>query len=735
MIATLGIYVAAALLVALVGAAARAAIWPDRSPLRLDCLPLGVSTLVLLLYLVGYPMPVPTATYVLVAVAVVVLGWWAWRRRVGGGEPAPDRLLPPVGDVVLLALGLGAGVLALAPVLQLGFPTTISATIADGWSYVSEITWLRDHSLGADLPDGTVNPFAGVLHGQLTGGLGVGFELLATAVVAITGRAPFEMVNAVSALAFPVWVIGWAELWRGARDAGARWASVPVAAIALSPAFVLPFAENQAPHALGLALLPFALATALALGRDPRPRALIVAAISSGGALGVYTGLLPWLLLGVCVAVLAGRLTAAGAEPRLRRVLEAGVTVTALAVAVVVIAALPVRQALRFIGTAGNGTAVTAPKLPAADDIVLGTGAGVRYAFAGHQPTTWAAGVGVAIVLIVVGVAVASLVRRRHQAPAQRLAWVLGALAAATLVVVTNFIVKDTYGYGAFKAVVTGGALIAGAVVVALVPSRPRAPWAALRLAAVAALLVVWAGTSASLLQATGDAGQQGFRRADVQMGRQLDALPPGSTLLVEGVDGGPTAFRMQMMAAYFGAEPADLELEGIGSTPSYIAQGGQVEWRPDRPWRWVLTSGPQVVSTPRREVWRNEVYALAEAAALDVTPYGTGWYGVEGAAAWTRGPVQLVVSNRSPAPRHATLSLTATSNGIPRLATLAGGGARSRATIPAGRRDTMSLTLMVPARSVVPVTLSAAPPATPAPAGDPRELQLMVSDVHVSAP
>lgn len=737
MIATLGIYSVAVVLLALVGTAAHSAIWPDRSPLSTEALPLGASALILLLYLAAYPVPVPTAVYVLIPVAVGVLVWWAWRRRHGGGEVAP--LLPDLADIVVLVFGLGVGVTVLIPLLQLGFPSTIGATIADGWGYVSFITWFRDHGLGDMRLSDPEHPLVPLLDGNLKAGFGVGFEMLATAVLAITGRAPFEMVNAVTAVAFPIAVVGWVSLWRAAQDATDRWAALPVAAIAASPLMMMPFAENQAQHLLGLALMPYALASAMRFGRASDRRSLLVAAISSGGVIGVYASLLPWLALGVAVAVVAGRLSTPDDRPRARRWRDAGLSLGALALSVVVVAPLAVRQAVRFIGTFGGGTdAVRVPPLEAGDTLALGTGAAVRRAFSGHQVTSWSTMAGIVVVVVALALSLAVLVARRHSPSTRRVAWVMAAIIGATVVVLGNFSLRHGSDYGVWKAAISGGALVSGVMVVALVPAHARARLAAVRIGAVGACMAVWLGTSATLLEGSGDTGTQGFRAADVEMGRALDRLPEGSTLLVGGIDG-PTSFRLRMEAAYFGTE-AGLRMEGLATTATYFAGRSPADWQPDRPWRWVLTSGTLLEDSARRGVWSNEVYLLAEAPEIDVTAYGPAWYYPETigslTGAWAYGGVKLIVSNRSSRPRRATLSLKAASYGIPRTATLTGGGrtsAGTRVSADAGRPTTLSTTLDLPADSVVPVMLEASPGPSPGPPGDPRVLSLFVGDIRAT--
>ncbi|MGE0026123.1 MAG: hypothetical protein AB7O78_07595 [Thermoleophilia bacterium] len=724
MIATLAIHLAALVALLLVGAGALALCAPDQPPWRAAALPMGVVSAVVVLYPLSYAVTVPAAGLILVVAAAAALVWWVWRRgRAAGTAPRGWR-----ADAAVGATGVAAGVLALAPLFRIGFPTTIAATIADGWSYVSEIAWLRHHRLGDAASLGIDNPLDGIYPGQVHAGFGAGFEMIATGILALTGREPFEIVGPVSAVAFPVAVVSWVELWRAVRDDTPRLAALPVAAAAASPLLVMVYSENQVPHLLGLAVLPFALASAVRFARAPGPRTLVVAAVASAGTLGVYTGLLPWLLAGLPAAVVAGR------PPGPRRLRTALLPIGALAVAAAAVGVLPLRQAIRFVGAAGGETGVDAPSVHASDGVLMASGAAVRRAFAGFTQPDWreiAAGL---VILVAVVVAAVVVARARGRGAAGAAGWAALGLLLATGVVVVNFLIRDdSGGYGIWKGLVSGGALCAGALLVVLVPARRGQ---AVRAAAVAACAAVWITTSAGVLQGADDAGQQGFRTPDVEMGRALDRLPEGSNLLVEGVDPGPAAFRMRMMAAYFGTEAAGLTVDGLGTTPSYIAGGGEPAWRPARAWRWVLTTAPGITDGTRPTRYANDVYRLAEAPEVDVTPWAGGWNATETVdgrpAAWTSGDAELVVSNRSDRPRRAVLRFDARSHAVPRDLRVTAEGVDATVRVPADAAVPVAIPIPIPADSAAPVTLSTDPPPQPGPPGDPRDLGVLVSGVRI---
>ena len=120
------------------------------------------------------------------------------------------------------------------------------------------------------------------------------------------------------------------------------------------------------------------------------------------------------------------------------------------------------------------------------------------------------------------------------------------------------------------------------------------------------------------------------------------------------------------------------------------------------------------------------------------MTPYGTGWYLPEqdedGAFAWTSGPAQVVLSNRSatgaPAP---SCGWTVASQGRPRTLILTAGDRTERIPLPADVETPVTFDLVLPPGSATPVTLDADPPGRSAKAvGDPRVLMVRAEDMRV---
>ncbi len=141
-------------------------------------------------------------------------------------------------------------------------------------------------------------------------------------------------------------------------------------------------------------------------------------------------------------------------------------------------------------------------------------------------------------------------------------------------------------------------------------------------------MVAMWIPVTSQTLQAS-DEGATGFRPPDVEMGRAIDALPPGSTVLAEGAAPDERVVPVPDDGRLLRRPGARAEAVGLGSTSSFLSSGGLPEWRPAMPWTHVLTTRPQPVASPRATpVWTNGGTTGSTAApALDVTTYGLGWY------------------------------------------------------------------------------------------------------------
>lgn len=744
MLAVLSIYLTAVLLCLGAGLAVRANAEPAGRWLDPVCLPLGLCTLLVLLYALAWVVPMAVGGPVAAALVAAALAVAVARRRRRPGPRAPlsAALRPTGGEVVVGAIGLVGGLLLLAPLLDLGFPTTIAISNNDGWGYASLIEWFVDHRLTWSVRPDVEEPLTFPPWSSLSNGFGIGFELLGAAVAGLLRREGFEVVNTVAAVGVPVAVGGWAALWRVLGGRLSARSALVVLGVA-SPLFVLPFAENYTTQFLSIAVWPFATAGFLAFARRPGPRTLALAALGTAGVIGIYPALVPWLLPAVFVAAVMpgerlerplprlGHLDAAGVSGRLVRAVA---LLAALAVTVAVIAPIQVVRGTRNLLFVGEGLGNPLfPSLGGRGSAVFGLGAQSPFAFLGGIPVPPADLAVAAIVLLVLGLAVAMSLRAGP--PRWGLAAAGAVPALVTVALVANYQYLDPYPYGSFKSLISGGALLAGVLLLALASSGTRRSMP-LVVGGAAACVAIWLPVSAQLLDNVADA-DAGFRREDVALGRALRDLPTRSTVLVEGAAEAPGSFQMRMMGAYMGSGYAGLHMEGLGSTGSYLTPGGLPGWRPDAPWSHVLTNAASAFDGGRRPEWDNGSYALASAPPIDATPYGRGWYPTEitGEApfAWTSGPAEIVVSNRSASPR-LVLRLRAASHEVPRRLTLTSGRRSATSTISPSRLTGVTFPLVVAPGATAVVELDAAPAATPAPPGDLRLLMARVQSVSVDA-
>lgn len=750
MLATLAIYLTAVLLCLGAGVAVRGNLDPSGAWVSAASLPLGFCVVMLVLYALAWAMPMRAAGPLVAGIAVGGLLVAVARRRRAGRASATGpaslglALRAAGGDTAVVAAGVVGGLLLLLPVLDLGFPTTLAITNNDTWGYASLVEWFREHRLTWSVQPDVEEPLTFPPWTSLSNGFGIGFELFGAAVAGLLGRQGFEVVTVTAAVGAPMAAAGWAALWRAAGghlSTGTAFVALAV----VSPLFVVAFAESFTTQFVSIALWPFAVAGAIGLVRRPGRGTLAVAAIGVAGVIGVYPALLPWLVPTLLVAALIpaergaraawwpARLDAAGLRPRL---LRAVTVLGVLALTVSVIAPVQVVRAARNVLFVSDGTGnVLFPSLGAKGFGVFGLGAGgPPFPIVAGAPVPAAEQVLAVLLLAVVGLAVGVSLRASSQRR-----WVLAAAGAtpavATVALVLNYTYADVYPYGVLKALISGGALLAGMLLLALAhPATPRSR--PLQLAAVGACVAAWLPVSTQLIEYVADGGT-GFRRDDVALGRALRGMPTGSTVLVEGAAEGPGTFQMRLMGAYMGEAFAGLETEGLGSTSSYLTPGGGPEWRPDAPWSHVVANAPSVFEGGRRPLWANASYALAAAPPLDATPYGRGWYPTELAGAtpfaWTSGPAEIVVSNRSASAR-LTLRLRAASHEVPRRLTLTSGRRSATSTISPGRLTEVTFPLMVAPGGTAVVELDASPAATPAPPGDLRLLMARVQSVRVEA-
>ena len=301
-------------------------------------------------------------------------------------------------------------------------------------------------------------------------------------------------------------------------------------------------------------------------------------------------------------------------------------------------------------------------------------------------------------------------------------------MTLATIVVFGRFATLDSQAYGMFKSLVSGGALAGGLFMALLfglgLEQNRRWPWIV-----AASWLAIWVGLGAGMLERSYQ-GESGFRAREVELGRQLQRLPAGSSVLADGAAEEPGAFQLRMMTGYFGtAGPTDLDLEGLATTSSYISPGGITGQEPAAPWRYVVTtSAPTPIATVRRVLWQSAAYRVLEAPVTDVTTFGKGWLPTErdptGSFAWVTSSVEFVLSNRGSNPRRVRLKMQLWSNANPIEVRLQDGTRQALWTVQADRPTPAALPVLLPPMSTRIVHLDL-PARTPTAPPDPRRVRV----------
>lgn len=743
MTAVLSILFLGILLCVAAGVAVRGLLTPAGRWTGLETLPMGLCTLMALAYPIGFAVRATVTAPIVVLVLIAGLGGAVVRRararRTAGDEGLglAAALRPELPDAVVGAAGVLLGILLLIPTLRQGFPTTIAATNNDGWGYAGMVDWLKEHPFPRAVQPDIAEPMTLVPWNQDINHFAIGFEHVAALLASLLGRDGYEVVNATSALGIVVAVTGWAMLLRRLRGGLDVTAGLLTTVAVTSPLVLLPFVENYVTQFVSICIWPFALAAFIAAMDRPAAATFAVAGLASAGLIGTYPAMVPWLvppLIAAAVVVGGGGWADTRWASRISgRVPGAVAGLLCLTVATAILAPIQFVRAIRnllfldsvYVGALADfftNDAYTA----------LAFGATSPLALFPRGPLGWPVTAAVILLAGVYALALAPAWRRgRRRWAVLALA---GGLLLTTLAVVVQYRVRGEYPYQVYKGLISGGALLAGVAVIGLLmPSTERARTP--RIVALGLLAALWIPSSASLLQASSE-NTTGFRAAEVQLDRELERLPEGTTLLVEGAAPDARSFQLRMMAAYFAGQDDDLAVEGLGSTGSYLTPGGLPEWRPDEPWTEVLSTGPQPVTTPREQLWTNGAYTLARAPGPDASTYGLGWYPPEpaegGVLVWTSAPAEILVSNPDDRPARVRLGLTVGSYAVPRTLTLVAGPQRLTRRLPADAPERVTMPLEIPAEDVLSVQIAATPGPLAAPPGDARTLQLRVQGIRV---
>jgi len=744
MLATSMIYLLGLALCLVAGVAITALVQPQGRWLTPAAPAAGAAVIIVLAFAFGFLLP-GSAAAILVCVAIVILlalGMW---RRLASSERAPLRemrgaLALTAGEWLVLVLGGAAGMLLLLPVFSLGFPTTIASGIADGWARSVYSEWLIDNPLidssrpaAIDRPIGT---YSVVPHE-----LGAGYEYLITLVSTLSGRRTYQVALPVAALAAPIALSGWASLQAVITERRAKaWQALALATAVASPAFVLPLVENYLTQLVSIALWPFAMAATAAFLLRPAIGSAALGAIGLAAVVGVYPQLAPWFGPPALLLVFVGArhvpaVIARRVPPWLRLVAPALVAMIGLGLALVIVAPIELARGYEavvlFSGVLVSNQAF--PLFQSQQDLALVLGGASQFSFApfGANLTNWQLVPVLTMLLGAAAVGGAGVLTMARQE--RRLILALGGgVGAITLLTYLKYKFGDDYGYGAYKALISGGALLAGLLMVAL--SSPSARWRAGRLAAVGICAAVWIPVTGQMLQRQRD-GAQGFRESDNALIAALEALPVKDVVLVEGAAENPPSFQLRQTTGYVAAAFERRRYDGLGSTFSYYTAGGAQPWRPARPWDDVVVSdAPSAFPAHRRTVWERPPYRIQAAPVLDVTPYAIApdppiASGAQAGRYWITPPpgsppsdyiagrVELIVANRGAQPVVARLKLRLTAMKRDRTVVIASdGNPTQQLRLPAkGRRD-VTYRVAVPAGATARVTLD---PGTPVLGGD----------------
>ena len=324
-----------------------------------------------------------------------------------------------------------------------------------------------------------------------------------------------------------------------------------LAVAAVSPVFVLPFAENYLTQFLSIALWPFAMAALYAFVRAPRDRPPWR---SPPSALGAVAGVYPPL---AAVVRRRPRCCSCWSAPRRRPRLPSGRETRRWrsGAALLVLAPVILVRAYESVVLVGGLVASNAafPLFQASRTSRSCSAADSQFALTPRPAVDHRRAAGRARAAarrrggrrrrgLDDGSGSSGSVRARRSARRR-----LG----ITLFIYLKYKYGDDYGYGTYKALLSGGALLAGLLMVAL--ASPSARWRSARLVAAGVCVAVWVPVTADVLQHQRD-GSQGFRESDNALIHELGTLPQDEVVLVEGAAENAFSFQLRMTTGYVAA-------------------------------------------------------------------------------------------------------------------------------------------------------------------------------------
>ncbi|MFG0260645.1 MAG: hypothetical protein ACF8LK_09875 [Phycisphaerales bacterium JB041] len=695
MLTVIALYILAGAVVLLIGMAAEAAVHSGFGLPTTSTLPLGGAAALAVLYPLGYLLPTQAAGPILLsaAAATIIVSFAGRVRSMRSRRQRHRSVLPRIdrADVAVLGWAYAAGGVFLAPIFALGAPTTAAVSVFDGWARAVLSGWVYANptSDAAKVPPDTL-PLGG--YSSPPPELALGLEHLTALVMSVTGRASFELAAIVAALSVPIAACGWACL---VRALGGRYTCLTAPVIATggaTPTAAFLFADSYLTQLLALGFAPYAAAAVLAFGERPTVRLGVLAAAASLAVIGTYPPLLPWAGPLLLAAYLIG------AFRRTRRPVRIAAPAAFLAAALTVVGFLQIGRAVSSVNTVGGlRSNEEFPLFSALTQVEIALGA--RSPFS--QPPFSMPGVAVPagiVVVVVIAAAVIGVVGAAGRGR-REVAVLMAAVVLPTAALGVHYGTVEEYGYGVVKAMASGGTLLCGLIVTSLLTSA-RGRWAPSRHMFAAVCVPLWLLVSAQTVAQISDR-DVGFRERDLAFRTQLQALPPDSVVLFEGVSRGLLPFQTRAIAGYFSVTDPGPRVIGLGTAPTYMSGGGSGFWRPQEPWDFVVRSEPTVSATNRSHVWSSDAYHLSRAPSLDITPYGTGWGEpvtdeTGTTAARITGRADMIVANRLDVAVRAVITFRLTSPGRAQAVTVAGDGrARSFSVGPeSGKPAEFSMTL-----------------------------------------
>jgi hypothetical protein len=698
----LAVWAVAASIIVLVGAVGSLAIAPRRLVLGPEVPAAGLVGVLVLAYA---PSRFGSAWFSLAAIGlgVLMLGAIAYtrRRRLGiAGQPLP-RLSR--GLVAVVVTGSAASLVALLPTLTAGAATTIAWTNWDAWWYAGMVDWLREHPARLAGPT-PLDPVSFPAWDTEYLNLPIGIASFMAVVALATGRLGLEVVGPSLAIMTMVGTSAWVSLAASLGVRGPGWRTASVGALAsLSPMVLATSVQIYANQFVSLALWPFAVALIGLALRRPAPARCIAAGVALAAIMSLYMAMLLWIAFGAlvfAVGIVVADRRVYGWVMACRRASWGLLGIAAVAVIAAPLQSMLVWRNLDVL--AGKPSNLGFPALSGRTITETGLGSW----FASENTTGWLSALAAAaIITVLVGAIFLAATRSAGWL------WIMALLAAAAPGAVsgTVYMTLDPYPYGAYKAVITSGALVMGVALMSLSAERERAR-RLLSTVAIGTALVAWLPQSLGLLRATMAETATGFSSADVRAIRFLGSVPNGSTVLVEGAVSSPTAFRARMTLSYGSSAVATSRVIGLGTTASYFATGGEAAWRPRQPWDYVMTYDQNGPSPRRHPLMTSGAYSLFPAPPIDVTPWGSGWR--ESGDGRGRGvfadTAVLLISNRTARWKKPRVAVRVTATGRPQRITLQGPGTLKSVAINRGEEGVFMVRPSLRPRSVASMRLSA---------------------------